>query len=293
MIKKLAPLWIALAGILWGMMGIFVRRFNAYGVEAMSVVFIRALLTAVLTAAVCAVYDAKLLKIKLKDIWIFAGAGIVSMVFFNYCYFSAINLMSLSAAAILLYTSPVFVTLFSAVIFKEKITLKKVISIILSIVGLAFVTGIIGGGTGITAGGIVYGICSAVGYGLYSIFNRFAINRGYSALTMVCWSFLFAAVCSVFLADLSAVGSMISANIMMLPFSVLFAVLISVIPYFLYSIGLKGTENGKAAVIASIEPVAATVLGIFLYKEYLSLFSVIGIILVFSAMLLSIEFKKA
>lgn len=285
---NLSPLWIALAGILWGIMGIFVRRFNGFGVTSMSVVFLRSLFTSAAVLIFCFITDRKSLKIKLKDLWIFIGTGLVSIVFFNYCYFTAINMMSLSAAAILLYTSPVFVTILSAVIFKEKITVKKIAAMALSIGGLVLVTGIIGSDTPVSGLGVTYGIMSAIGYALYSIFTRFAIDRGYSSFASVGYSFLFAAIFSVFFADLGAIGAMLSSSPTMILFTLAFSVVSSIAPYFLYNLGLKGTENGKAAVIASVEPVAATILGILLYNEVPTPTAAIGIILVFASMALSL-----
>lgn len=284
----LSPLWIAIAGVLWGFMGLFIRRFSEYGVESMSVVFLRSLFTAAAALMFCFVTDRKSLRIKLKDIWIFIGTGLGSIVFFNYCYFTAINMMSLSAAAILLYTSPIFVTVLSAVIFRERITPKKIIAVVLSVGGLVLVTGIIGSGTPVSGLGIAFGIMSAIGYALYSIFTRFAINRGYSSFVCIGYSFLFAAVFSAFFADMNAIGDMLSSSPSMIGFTVIFTIVSSIAPYFLYNLGLKGTENGKAAVIASVEPVAATVLGILLYNEIPTPSAAIGIILVFAAMILSI-----
>lgn len=285
--KELAPLLIIIAGCLWGAMGLFVRKLNGWGIESMDVVFVRALLTAVITFAITAIYDRKQLKIRLRDVWIFAGTGLFSIVMFNYCYFSAMSVMSLSAAAILLYTSPIFVMLMSAVFFKERITVQKIIAVFVSLAGLCLVTGVFGGAT-ITPAGIALGLLSAVGYALYSIFGRAAIDHGYSSLTMTSWSFAFAAVFSAFLTDYGAIGAAISASPVFIPYSVLFAVVVSVAPYLLYSAGLKGTETGKAAVIASVEPVAASVFGAVVFHEIPSVYSVLGILLVLAALVLCI-----
>lgn len=291
-IMRLSPLWIVIAGCLWGSMGIFVRRYNSYGVEAMSIVFLRALFTAVITLGGIAVFDRSKLKFKIKDIWIFAGIGLASIVFFNYCYFTSISLTSLSTAAILLYTSPIFVMLMSAVLFKEKITPKKICAMLVSIAGLVLVTGVLNGSASVTPRGVMYGIGSAIGYALYSIFSRAAINRGYSALTLTGWGFAFAAIFSALFADMRAVGTMFSAAPQMIMYTVLFALVVSVLPYIMYSTGLRGTENDKAAVIASVEPVAATVIGLLLYGEIPSVSAVIGIALVIAALAMSIERAK-
>lgn len=284
--KKILPLCIVGAGCLWGLMGLFIRQFSRFGIDSMTIVFIRALFTAVITMAGMAVFKGKLLKIHIKDIWIFAGAGLLSIVFFNLCYFSAIKEMSLSVAAILLYTSPIFVMLLSAIFFKEKITARKITAMAVSIFGLCLVTGLFEGESAVSLSGILFGIGSAFGYALYSIFTRAAINRGYNPLTITGWSFSFAALFSAFLADYGACAEMLSADISMLGFSAVFAVAVTVLPYALYSLGLTGTENGKAAILASAEPVAATVYGALFFGELPSVIGIIGIITVIAGILI-------
>lgn len=291
MISKLSPLFIVIAGCLWGSMGIFVRRLNDAGIRSMSIVFIRALFTAAITFALTALHNKELLKIKLRDIWIFAGTGLISIVQFNFCYFTAISMMSLSAAAILLYTSPIFVMLLSAVIYKERITVQKVIAVVLSLAGLSLVTGVFGGAR-LTPVGIVFGLLSAFGYAMYSIFGRAAINRGYGSLTTTAWSFAFAALFSAFFADHGAIFGAVSDSALIIPYTVVFAIVASVAPYVLYSLGLRGTETGKAAVIASVEPIAASLFGIILYHEIPTVQSVFGILLVLAALAMCIITPK-
>lgn len=67
----------------------------------------------------------KLLKIKLKDLWIFICAGIFSMLGLNLCYNFAINELTLSLSAVLLSLAPIFVLILASILFKEKLTLQK------------------------------------------------------------------------------------------------------------------------------------------------------------------------
>lgn len=293
MSQKYSFVLIILAGCLWGTLGIFVRKFSEYGITSMSIVFIRSLLTAVCVLGAGALFRPKMLKFRLRDIWIFAGMGLLSIVFFNFCYFKAVTLMSLSAAAILLYTSPIFVMLLSALIFKERITVRKIVSAAVSLAGLVLVTGFIGDAETVTFTGLLYGIGSSIGYALYSIFSRAAINKGYNALTVTGWSFAFAVLFSVLTADMGAIADMFSENTAMIGYSLLFSVCASVLPCVFYSVGLKGTENSIAAVVASAEPIAATLLGMVIYKEIPSVSAFIGIIVVIAAMLMIAEQKSS
>ncbi|MGN1105810.1 MAG: EamA family transporter [Huintestinicola sp.] len=76
-------------------------------------------------------------------------------------------------------------------------------------------------------------------------------------------------------------------------YAAVFAIVASVLPYLLYSIGLRGTDNSTAAVIASVEPVSATIFGMILYKEIPSPSAAAGIILVISALVIGVSGKPS
>ena len=291
--KNIYLISIISAGFLWGFMGFFRRTLGDIGFSASDIIFIRCCFSALLYAATIAITKPSDLKICIKDVWCFIGSGIVSLLFFSLCYFQAMTLMSLSAAAILLYTAPAFVIILSAVIFRERITAKKLAALFLAFAGCCFTSGIVGSDFRICTAGILYGLGSGLGYALYSIFGRFAINRGYSSNTISLWSCLFAAAgCSVLFgvkAPLTIVFS--SGNVFL--FCLLTAIITTYLPYMLYTFGLTGIDSGTASVVASIEPVVATGVGIILYHETLNIWSVSGIVLVLSAIvLLNTNYRK-
>ena len=284
--KRIAPLFIITAGLMWGCMGLFVRFMETEGLSSMDMVAMRAIITTVLMFLFILIYNRKLFKIKLKDIWIFLGTGICSIVFFNYCYFKAIMITSLSVAAILLYTSPAFVIVLSFILFREKITKYKIIALIMTFTGCVLVTGVLTDMGSLTLQGILTGLGAGFGYALYSIFSRFAIRRGYETFTIIFYTFLFASIATVFMADIKTMGSVATKSVGMFAFCILFAVVSTVIPYLTYTIGLNYIENSKASIIVSIEPVVATLIGVFVYREALSVNGVIGIVLVLGALVL-------
>ena len=58
------------------------------------------------------------------------------------------------------------------------------------------------------------------------------------------------------------------------------------LPYLLYTFGLSGLETGKASILASFEPVVATLVGIFVFHETLTPLSALGCVCVLSAVVL-------
>lgn len=285
--KRFAFLLTLVAGTLWGMIGYFVRSLQSSGLSSMQIVSVRMVISAVIFCVFALLFKRSLFKIKLKDIWCFIGTGVVSVAVFSACYFKAIELSSLSVASILLYTAPIFVMVFSVFLFKEKLTALKIVSLLLAFFGCLFVTGVLGDSGSFNTIAVVYGLMSGVCYALYSIFSRFALNRGYSPLTITLYTFIFSGIASLLLIDVKPVVNVMFEDFNSVMFCVLFAVLSSVLPYATYTLSLKYIKSSTASIIASIEPVVATVTGAVLFDEAVEFpFGYIGIVLVILSVVL-------
>ena len=168
--RRIGPLLIILAGCFWGSMGIFVRKLAAYGFTPVQIVSIRITLAALIFSCLLLARDRAGFRISLRDLPVFLGLGFGSILFFTVCYFTAITLMSLSTAAILLYTSPIWIMLMSVLFFREKLNRRKILALALAFAGCVLVSGI--SGNGITPAGLLVGLGSGIGYGLYFSVRR-------------------------------------------------------------------------------------------------------------------------
>lgn len=187
------------------------------------------------------------------------------MVLFTLCYFRCQELCSLAVSAILLYMAPAMVVVMSAVVFRERITAKKIAALVLALFGCFFVTGIWNGGLSMTLPGILFGLGAAFFYALYSIFSRFGL-RHYGSFTVVMWTFAFAGLASLLLSDWPAMKAVLSRPGMW-RMTAGIILLSTVAPYLLYTSGLQRVESGKASILASVEPVTAAFVGILAILE--------------------------
>lgn len=284
--KRFATLWIILAGILWGCMGLFVRRLNALGLVSMQVVELRALVTGAVMFLVLFIGKRELLRIRLKDLWCFLGTGLCSIVFFNFCYFKAIELTSLSVAAVLMYTAPVLVMIFSFFLFHEKFTGRKVLALVMTFAGCVLVTGVLDQQNMVSSMGILTGLGAGLGYALYSIFGRYALERGYQSFTITFYTFFIAFIGTLFLTDIRPVMQVACQDVASILISLGLGVICTVFPFLLYTLGLSYVENSKASIFASVEPVTATLLGAVVYQEKLSVSGTLGVVLVIVALII-------
>ncbi|MGN0182681.1 MAG: DMT family transporter [Candidatus Ornithomonoglobus sp.] len=278
--KKTAIGSIMLAGILWGAIGIFIRTLEHDGLSSLQVVFMRVFFGSVILLAVQAVRNPQSLRLKLKDIWCFLGSGIAGFAFFNYCYFTNMEYASLSLAAILLYTAPSIVIILSALLFREKIQLKKIIALILAFGGCMCATGVFRGDTALSVPALFLGLGSGLGYALVTIFTRYALNRGYPSTVIVIYTLLFASFAAVLLTDVRPVFTYMFSDAGNLGFCLLFVTVSTIMPNLLYTFGLSRVENGIGTIVVSLEPIAASVVGAVVYAEPLGLDGAVGIILI-------------
>ncbi|WP_408009674.1 DMT family transporter [Pseudalkalibacillus sp. A8] len=289
--KKWAYVLIALGAALWGLIAIFVEGLYAYGFTAIQVVAIRVIVAALILIVFVLLKDPKLFKVHWRDSIYFIGTGIFSIVFFNWCLFTAIQETSIAVAAILLYTAPAIVTIISRFLFKEWFTKRKLIALFMTLFGCTFVIGLIpGGSSSVSIYGVIVGLGSGLGYALYSIFGKYALSK-YSSLTVITYTFIFASV-----AMIPTTGLWRMTNELQEPGVMLNAVGIgfisTVLAFMLYTFGLQFVESSRASITATVEPVVATLVSVVLFQEQLTVWQLVGIFLVLSAVMIVRESKK-
>ncbi len=284
-------IYIVTAAVLWGIISLFSTELKACGLSPGGIVAVRSFGAAAVLSLIFLIKDKSIFKIELKDIKYFIGTGIISFVWFNWCLFTSMNECTTAIAVVLLYTAPVFVVFLSALIFKERLTALKLTSLVMTILGCAFVTGIAGGDINGTPFGIICGIGSGLFYGLYSIFGRFALNK-YRDVTVTVYTFIFAAIGSIPLCHRAEISSVLSQPRGALT-SALIVLLSTVTPFLLYTKGLSRVESGTASILATIEPAVGVLVSVFILRQQLTFTSLVGIILIFSAaIILNIKWES-
>lgn len=289
--SKLAFLFIGLGASLWGIIGIFVTFLYEMGFTTTQVVTIRVVSASIFLLLYVNYKNRQLLKIKVSDSKYFIGTGVFSIVFFNWCLFRAIEETSISVASILLYTAPAFVTVLSRLIFKELLTIRKLLALTTTLIGCTFVIGILPNFNGtISLYGFILGIGSGLFYALYSIFGKYALRK-YDSLTVTVYTFLFAAIAITPFSGLW-LALPLFASVKVWIFIIGLGFFSTMLPYIFYTKGLSAVESSQASIIATIEPVVAVLVGFLIFHEKLSVWQYLGIVFVIAAVIIVSEKKK-
>lgn len=276
---------VILAGVLWGCISIFIRHLDAGGLDSFQIAWVRMVMATLLFGAYVLVTDPQKLRIRLCDVWMFIGTGIVSVVLFNISYFYTMTHTDASVAVVLLYTSPVFIMLMSAFLFKERITPVKTVALVLTVGGCVLVAGLLGGSYQIPPFCILTGLGAGLFYALYTIFGRYALAK-YDTVTVTFYTFFFGLIGSSPLGKIGQTVTAFKADPLLLLWGAGIGLVSTVLPYFLYTWGLQRMDSGKAAILVAVEPLVGAVIGMTVYHESHEFLKIVGMVLIFAAIIL-------
>lgn len=281
----LATLAIISAGVAWGIISIFIRKLSAGGLSLQEIVLTRMVFSALFLGVYLVVFDRGKLKISLKDLWIFLCCGIVCLVGFNCCYFYTVIRGYAAVGGVLLYTSPAFILLFSALLFKEKITRLKLIALALTVAGGVLVSGICNQQQSVPWTIVVSGVASGLLYGLYSIFGKIALRK-YDTLTLVFYTFVSGSAGCLLAGDLPHTWEICRSQPDLLPYLAGCSIVCTVLPYFTYTWGLNQTTAGRASILVAVEPLICAVMGMAVYGEDHHWLKICGVAAILAAIML-------
>ncbi|UWX65653.1 DMT family transporter [Deinococcus rubellus] len=269
--------WVLLAACLWGLLGIFGKFTQQEGVSPLEIAFWRALLGGGCFALSAGVRRSTLPRG--RDLLITGLFGLGGVSIFYGSYQLAVRAGGASLASVLLYTAPAFVALSGWLFWKERLGLRELGAIALTLSGVALIS--LGGGSGVQVSvlSLGWGLTAGLTYSLYYLYGRVFFER-YDPQA------LYAVALPVGALGLAPFVSFAHKSPAAWSNLGLIALLCTFAAYSAYSLGLRRLNPTRASVIASIEPVVASLLAALLFAERLSALSLLGAVLVVVAALL-------
>lgn len=201
--------------------------------------------------------------------------------------FEAYRFTTVATATLCYYFAPILLIVASPLLLKERLSAKKVICVLVALVGMVFVSGVAEGGLPgrDEALGILFGLMAAVLYATVVLmnkkmkaiaaFDRTMTQLGLSAVVLLPYILLTENIAAM-QADAKAIVLLAVVGI-----------LHTGVAYALYFGALDRLKAQTAAIFSYIDPVLAIVLSALLLKEPLTVYSVIGAVLILGSALVS------
>ena len=266
---------------LWGIMGIFIRNLGEIGFSSYEITFLRCLLAGLSYFIFKLITEPAVLKINIKDLIICVIYGVVSYSVSFISYTVSIERIPVSVATVLMFMSPVWVTLLGLIVFKEKIKTKNAFSILGCIIGACLVSNIISldtGGRPMDLIGILAGILNGFGVALQIMIPRYFSKR-LNKDTMLVYGFLGAAAILLFTTDFKS--SSFAVNTGNVIFNIFMTCVICTMVAnvsFVKSTQYIGTTT--SSILSALEVVVGAVAGFLILNESLSFLQIIGAVIV-------------
>ncbi len=293
-VKANATAMVLIATTLWGFIGVLIRGLSEAGLDSIQINGLRSIVSAVMLFAILFVYDRSLFRINRRDVWVilFAAAAKLMM---DICYVQAQVTLSLSLAAVLLSTDCYFTFFFAYFIFRDDLTVMKIAASVIGFLGCAVLVGLFSGDIGdVDSVGVLIGFGAAVFGALYTVGLKTSMDRGNHPTSVLFYVFLFGSI--MILPFMDPVGSFgtVFSGWDTLGILLVLGLFFTLLPYYLYSKGLKALAPSTVNVLLFMETAMAAVAGLLVYGEMLTFSDVIGLAMVLlSIFLVDRRFGKA
>ena len=284
--KKIYLILPILAGLMFGSGGVFVRTLTQNGIDSSTLLFLRFSIAIIPLLLAIIFTDKKLFKIQLKDIPLILVCA-MCIVGLNLCYNESMNTISLSLAAVLLSLAPIYVLIFAYVLFREKITSKKIICIIFAIFGCLLMTGVLESDiSNIPIHGILYGIGAGLFWAVYLMASKKSIEQGNHTFTILLYAIIFISIALIPFTHFNQISGFISINpTLTIIFLIVHSTFSFALPYILSTVSLNYLDSGTSSIfMSSSEPLAALIFGLLIYSEIPTVMMLCGFVLTLIAM---------
>ena len=287
---------IALVGItFWSTTGVFISYLTTnYQMAPLLLALWRNVLVCVALAPALLLFRPSLLHLRKTNLSFFIVYGLI-LSLFNSIWTLSVKLNGAAAATVLGYGSTAFTVLIAWWLFKEQLSLAKMIAVLLSLGGCVLVSNaFIPGMWQVNALGITVGLLSGLMFALYSLMGKEAARREINPWNSMLWSFACGSIFLVFFNLLPFLpGSAGSADALLpvLPWKGwLILVVLSFIPtilgFGLYNTSMIYLPASIANLLATLEPAMTAVEAYIFLGERMSILQVFGSALIISAVVI-------
>lgn len=217
-----------------------------------------------------------------RDVFVALLIGVLGVAASNYFYYYAIQVTNVATAIVLQYTAPVWVLIYMVVRRLQRATMQRLFAVGLALLGIALITGIVGGQLRISLIGILAAEAAALAFAYYNVAIPPLLER-HDRWKVLAW-LLFGA--ALFWLVVNPPWRFPHLSGEQWAFLCLFALTSVLLPFSFYIAGLQYLDATRAIVTSCLEPVFSIVIAAIWLGETVTLLQVVGVMVVLAATVL-------
>lgn len=197
--------------------------------------------------------------------------------------FQAYRNTTIALATVSYYTAPVMLMMVSPFILKERLSLFKVICILVTLLGMFLLIGInsekIGSQNNIV--GIFYGVLAAICYATLMLLNKFLKNLGGLETTVpqLVLAAIFLLPYVLFVGELNPLFQSHRSIVLLM----VLGLVRTGLGFLLFFVGIKGLKTQKIAMLSYLDPLTAVLISFLFFQEKMTTYQIIGACLICGA----------
>ncbi|PEV92393.1 DMT family transporter [Bacillus thuringiensis] len=289
----LGAIYLSLAASIWGGMYV-VSKYVLDFIPPLTLVWLRFIIAFVVLYGILKLAEKKQKKkvtIRKKDWLLFAWIGFIGYFISITCQFIGTKLSDAHTGSLVTSATPAFMVIFAALILKEKLTARRLLSTIIATIGVIIVIG-----WDIEIGSYFIGtiilVGAAITWALLSIYVKIASIQ-FSSLVITTYAIFF----SLFFITPFMIWELQAASIGTVNTYVILGVLYLGIvstagAFFLWNKGLELLDASIGSLFFFFQPIVGSLLGWLLLNETLNINFFIGGILIICSVLITTFEKK-
>lgn len=279
----LGAVCLALAASIWGSMYV-VSKYVLEFVPPFTLLWLRYIIAG-LVLSIFMLLSRKH-KVNPQDIFLLAWIGFIGYFISVGAQFVGTKLSDAHTGALITSSSPVFTFLLARWLLQEKITWRKLFSLLLSIAGIITVIGFNRSGGNSLSGSLAL-LTAAVTWALLSIYVKKASVR-YSSLTITTYALLFAVVFTTPAAawEMTSQPVLLLANPLVWLGTLYIAIVSTALAFYLWNKGMDLMDAGVGSLFLCFQPIVGSFLGWLLLKEHLDLKFFFGAVLILAGLII-------
>ena len=202
--------------------------------------------------------------------------------------FEAYKYTTVSIATLSYYCAPIFVTIMAPIILKEKISLIKFLFVCTAMIGMLCIVGTNKGSIGEGYNhflGIIYGLTAAVGYASVILMNKFI--KGLKGVETTVTQLVFASILLLPYVMITSGFDFSKMTGISWGYMIFLGIVHTGFAYALYFSSLKELKGQTIAVLSYIDPITAVLISALFLGEQLTIFQIIGGILILGSTFIS------
>lgn len=277
--------FVVLSAAIFGFTPILGKITYLQGSNAIMLTFLRTFLCVPILFTILKVkkIDLKVTKVQAKELIIlsFIGSAVTTVLLYQ-----SYNYIPVGTATTLHFVYPLFTALGAVLIFKEHLSLPKIIALVLATAGITFFTNDLNGGLI----GIIFALVSGLTYAFYILYLDKSSLLDLHPLKLSFYINLIVAVC-VFIYGLFSNSLTLSLTPTAWILSLAVAILCGFMGITLFQMGVKLVGSTTSAILSMFEPITSVFCGILLLGEPLEWKSLLGSALILAGVTILTLFK--